>query len=176
MNWIPVNRFSLSLLLAIVLANSTGGAQETEDYSIDNYEMTVESSERSSSVRVTLDITYAIRSGKKSTGFKYIGKADVTQLAGRDSEGKAIRTSVEYQRETRLNWSFPAAGPGKKRVIISFNLTDAITNAADSNEFKAEWAGFFKVPVKRAVYRFVFPDSSDRRLVVSPSDYSAFER
>jgi hypothetical protein len=162
--------------MCLLFCSSPGAAQETEDYSIDDYELTFESSNGSSSLLVTLDITYLIKSGKKSTGFKYIGNSEVTQTTGRDGDGKPIRTWVEYQRETRLNWSFPPAGPGRKRLIISFTIANVITNAGDSNEFSAEWAGFFKVPVKRSIFRFVFPDNANRSVVVSPTNYFAREQ
>jgi hypothetical protein len=155
----------------------SAGSAETDDYSIDNYELTVESQSGSSSVRVTMDITYRIRSGRKSTGFKYIGNYDAHGLSGADGDGKAIKTWVERQRETRINWSFPPAGPGTKRIILTFAVPGAIVNdSGDANKFEAEWAGVFKVPVKQAVYRFVFPDNVHRNVVCTPADYMARER
>ena len=155
----------------------TGSATETEDYSIDNYELTVETQAGSASVRVTMDITYRIRSGTKSTGFKYIGNYEAEGLSGRDGDGKAIKTSIEHLRDTRINWSFAPAGPGTKRITLSFTVPHAITNgSSDSNQFEAAWAGVFKVPVKNAVYRFVFPDNTQRTVVCTPSDYTARER
>ena len=173
--------FILSLLLltpaGAQMDRRSAGSADTEDYSIDNYELTVESRSGSSDALVTMDITYRIRSGSKSTGFKYIGNFAAEGLSGRDFDGKAIRTWIEHQRETKINWSFPPAGPGTKRVILTFTVTRAITNdSRDSNQFQAEWAGMFKVPVKRAVYRFVFPDKSDRTVVCSPADYMTRER
>ena len=167
--------FVFSLLL--VLSATVGSAADTEDYTIHNYELTVQSQTGSTSVRVTMDITYRIRSGVKSTGFKYIGNCEVEQLSGQDGEGRAIRTSVDHQRETRVNWSFPAAGPGLKRVILTFTIPHAITNgASNENRFEADWAGVFKVPVSSAVYRFVFPDNATRTVVCTPSQYTIGEK
>ena len=167
--------FAFSLLLA--LSAAVGSAAETEDYSIHNYELTVQSQTESTSVRVTMDITYLIRSGVKSTGFKYIGNYEVEQLSGQDGEGRVIKTWVDHQRETRVNWSFPASGPGLKRVVLTFTIPNAITNGArNENRFEADWAGVFKVPVSSAVYRFVFPDNAVRTVTCTPSQYAIAER
>jgi hypothetical protein len=167
--------FVFSLLLSLTAA--VRSAAETDDYSIHNYELTVQSQAGSTSVRVTMDITYRIRSGTKSTGFKYVGKYDVEELSGQDGEGRVIKTSVDHQRETRVNWSFASAGPGLKRVILTFTIPNAITNGTgNENRFEAEWAGVFKVPVSSAVYRFVFPDNAARTVVCTPSQYSIGER
>ena len=167
--------FAFSLLLALIAAVES--TADTEDYTIHNYELTVQSQTGSTSVRVTMDITYRIRSGVKSTGFKYIGNYEVEQLSGQDGEGHVIRTSVDHQRETRVNWSFPAAGPGLKRIILTFTIPHAITNGArNENRFEAEWAGVFKVPVNNAVYRFVFPDNAQRTVVCTPSQYAIGEK
>ena len=167
--------FVFSLLLAVTTA--VRSAADTEDYSIDNYELTVQSQAGSTSVRVTMDITYRIRSGTKSTGFKYIGNYEVEQLSGQDSEGRVIKTWTDHQRETRVNWSFAGAGPGLKRVILTFTIPNAITNgSSNENRFEADWAGVFKVPVKTSVYRFVFPDNAARNVVCTPSEYSIRER
>ena len=167
--------FVFSLLMA--LAAVVKSAAETEDYSIDNYELTVQSLAASTSVRVTMDITYRIRSGVKSTGFKYIGTYDAEQLSGQDGEGRVIKTWVDHQRETRVNWSFAAAGPGLKRVILTFTIPHAITNGTgNENRFEADWAGVFKVPVNKAVYRFVFPDNAGRTVSCTPSEYAIRER
>src|SRR4029078_12168314 len=158
-----IGLFVFSLLLA--LAATERSTADTEDYSIDNYELTVQSMQARTSVRVTMDITYRIRSGTKSTGFKYIGNYEVEQLSGQDGDGRGITTSVEHQRETRLNWSFAAAGPGLKRIILSFTIPNDLTHgSSNENRFEAEWAGVFKVPVNKAIYRFVFPDNSERHV------------
>jgi len=99
-----MSRRSIGLLvfsLLLALAAAQRSAADTEDYSIDNYELTVQSMQARTSVRVTMDITYRIRSGTKSTGFKFIGDYEVEQLSGQDGEGRVITTSVEHQRETR---------------------------------------------------------------------------
>jgi hypothetical protein len=167
--------FVFSLLLA--LSAAVGSAAETEDYTIDRYELTVQCLAGSTSVRVTMDITYRIRSGTKSTGFKYVGNYEVEQLSGQDGESHVIKTSVDHQRETRVSWSFPAAGPGLKRVILTFTIPNAITNGArNENRFEADWAGVFKVPVSSAVYRFVFPDNAARTVVTTPSQYAIGEK
>ena len=167
--------FAFSLMLALTAAPRSSA--DTEDYSIENYELTVVSMQARASVRVTMDITYRIRSGTKSTGFKYIGNYDVEQLSGQDGEGRTLTTSVEHQRETRVNWSFAAAGPGLKRVILNFTIPDAITNgSSNENRFEAEWAGVFKVPVNKAVYRFVFPDNAERHVSCTPAEYTIRER
>jgi hypothetical protein len=179
------SRAAASLILSLCLVVLAGAqtdrrpatSAETDDYSIDDYELTVESQAGSSTVLVTMDITYRIRSGRKSTGFKYIGNYEAEGLSGTDGEGKPIRTSIEHQRETRINWSFTPAGPGTKRIILTFKVPNALTNGSrDSNEFNAEWAGVFKVPVKQAIYRFVFPDNTHRNVVCTPADYTARER
>jgi hypothetical protein len=171
----PIALFAFTLLLALTAA--VRSAAETEDYSIDNYELTVQSQTGSTRVGVTMDITYRIRSGMKSTGFKYLGNYDVEQLSGQDSEGRVIKTWVDHQRETRVNWSFAAAGPGLKRVILTFTIPHAITNGtSNENRFEADWAGVFKVPVNKAVYRFIFPDNAVRSVVCTPSEYAIRER
>ena len=88
-----------------------------------------------------------------------------------------VLMEFEHQRETRLNWSFAAAGPGLKRVILSFTIPNALTNgSSNENRFEAEWAGVFKVPVNKAVYRFVFPDNSERHVSSTPAEYTVKER
>src|SRR5262245_15172230 len=162
----------LSLLLLIALARASS-AQDNSVYTIDNYELIIEAIPDRADWRVTMDISYLIKSGKKSTGFKYIGEYDAQELSGRDEAGRPIRTSIKYERETKLDWSFSPAGPGKKRVIISFVMLNVLTRTASGgNELAINWAGVFKVPVARAVYRFVFPDDIERTLVAMPADYA----
>lgn len=161
--------FIISMLVCSITYKTT--ARETEDYVIDNYELTIKTEANSPDVAVTMDITYLIRSGKKSTGFKYIGAYWADSVIAYDEEGNQIETTVEQQREFRIGWSFEPVGPGKKRVIISFNILDAITGNREENTFEANWAGIFKVKANRAVYRFIFPDTLERKVSARPRGF-----
>ena len=150
---------------------AAAGAAETNDYSIARYELTVETTAGSDDVRVTLDITYDIRSGTKFGGFKYIGSYQAVGLSGRDGSGVPIPVSLVPQRETRIDWTFPpVTGPARKSVIVTFTIPNALTGSRRSNTFVADWAGIFRVPVRYAVYRLIFPDGTDRTVSGVPRD------
>ena len=159
-------------LFAVILGLTPRAGPETEEYVIEDYELTIEAQENRTDVRVNLDITYLIRSGEKSGGFKYIGRYQAWDLSGFDEEFRSVKTWVSRQRETRLNWSFPPAGPGRKRVRISF-MTNALTGSRQSNALEAAWAGVFKVPVRRGTYRLVFPDNEARIVHTNPPNFIA---
>ena len=159
---------AISVLLFLTISAAVVKAQETNDYTIDNYELTIQSFAGRSDAAVTMDITYLINSGRKSTGFKYIGPYAAQQLSGADDTGNPMRTWVSQERETKLNWSFASTGPGRKRIIISFTIPGFISDGPrDGNTLVADWAGVFKVRVRRAAYRFIFPDDIERTIATN---------
>lgn len=162
--------------LVILLVGMPAVAADTEDYTVDRYDLTFETRADSADIWVTMDMTYLIRSGTKSTGFKYIGEYRAEDLLGRDGDGKVIRAWTTKERETKLNWSFPPAGPGKKRIILTFRIPDALVNSGDTNDFEANWAGIFRIAVREAIYRFVFPDDEERTVVTAPGQFTTTTR
>ena len=85
--------FAAALLLLLTSAVSLRAA-ETEDYDISHYVLSFDTREGAADVRVEMEITYRIRSGTKSTGFKFIGSSNATNLTGRDEDGTPIRAWV----------------------------------------------------------------------------------
>lgn len=151
-------RIMVALAALALCARSAEAAQDTSDYVISDYELTIELQPGSTAVRATMDLAYQIRSGTKSEGFKYIGNLEPIELTGTEIDGRPMRMSVERQRETLIRWRFtPLSGPGIKRVRVSFTIAGALTGTIDESVFRAGWAGVFKVPVRRAVYRLVLP-------------------
>jgi|GEM_PF-1352559 len=167
----PIAPLTAAIILSCIVASIARAEQETDDYLIDNYELTAETQPGSADVRITMDITYWIRSGTKSTGFKYIGNYEAIDVEGRDGDGERIKTWVTSERETRIDWSFNPAGPGRKRIIVSFIIPNAITGSLNENSFDANWAGIFKAPVLRAVYRLILRDTADRKVQTIPSNF-----
>ena len=151
------SRRSVAVAIALIAMTAAAAGQETTDYVIRNYELTADLRAGSPDVRITMDITYEINSGTKSEGFKYIGKYRAIDVRGTDADGDPVATEVQHQRETLIRWRFRPAGPGDKRVRISFTMPDALSGSEAQNVFEAEWAGIFKVPVHNATYRLILP-------------------
>jgi hypothetical protein len=156
-------RFAAVMLL-LLIPSALLRAAETEDYDISHYRLSFDTREGSADVRVEMVITYRIRSGTKSTGFKFIGSQNATNLTGADEDGRPIRAWVDRPRETRLNWSFDAAGRGEKKIVLTFDIPGALTGSLQSNTLDISWAGTFRIPVHDAVYRFLLPDDSERAI------------
>jgi len=151
--------FVLMIACHTTLADSDS---DTADYVIENYDLTFATERDSAAVRVTMDITYLIRSGTKSAGFKYVGKCEAEQLSGASPDGGEVKTWLEHHRETQINWDFRPAGRGRKHIMISFTIPDALAGDLKQNTLEADWAGIFRVPVNRASYRLVMPDGTQR--------------
>ena len=150
------------VLFLLALTCLCSSAQDTEDYDISRYVLSFETRANSPDVDVTMDITYAIRSGTKASGFKFVGYYHIANPSGKDESGNAIRVWVDKQRETRLNWSFAPAGRGEKRITLWFTIPSALSGDLQSNALNVAWAGIFRVPVRDAMYRLVLPDDSER--------------
>lgn len=148
---------TLFLLVTAAPTPRVAASQETTDYVITNYELTISLQSGSAVGVVTMDLTYAIRSGRKSEGFKYIGTLSPTAVEGSEDDGRPMRVSVERQRETLIRWRFTPSGVGDKHVHVRFSIP-MVTGDDSSSTVNAPWAGIFKVPVERAVYRLLLPD------------------
>jgi hypothetical protein len=156
--------------VCLLLAGSAASAQSV-NYDISNYELTVDLSRGDNLARVTMDVTYRIHSGTKSDGFKYIGRLEPSALQGVEADGTPMVMSIEHQRETMIRWRFRKTGPGEARVRVSFQVPAALFGTEQST-FEAPWAGVFRVPIHRAVYRFVPPsDWTEESLSVKPSAF-----
>jgi uncharacterized membrane protein YgcG len=164
----------LGTILTLVVATSTrADAQETTDYVITDYELTVDVQPGGNAARITMDLAYQIRSGTKSEGFKYIGNLEPTGVEGSETNGPPMRVSVERQRETLIRWRFTPAGQGIKRVRVSFTIRDALAGTLEENVFRAAWAGVFKVPVRRAAYRLILPEGwEEDAIITQPSGFA----
>ena len=151
-------------LLLLLFPASLLRAAETQDYDISHYTVSFDTREGSADVRVEMEITYRIRSGTKSTGFKFIGSHSAVNLTGRGADGTPLHAWVDRAGETRLNWSFDPAGPGEKKIVLTFDIPGALTGSRDSNTLNISWAGLFRIPVRDAVYRLILPDDSERAI------------
>jgi hypothetical protein len=159
-----MRRVALGVALTAIGLSGTGalagGAppQDTTDYAIADYSFTVRMLPPSSSARVTMDLTYLIRSGVKSEGFKYIGTITPADVAGTEDDGRPMTMSVERKRETLIRWRFTPAREGRKHVRVEFTIPGALTGD-QWTAFTASWAGVFRVPVQQARYRMVLPET-----------------
>ena len=86
-----------------------------------------------------------------------IGTLSPTAVEGSEDDGRPMRVSVERQRETLIRWRFTPSGVGDKHVHVRFSIP-MVTGDDSSSTVNAPWAGIFKVPVERAVYRLLLPD------------------
>jgi hypothetical protein len=128
------------------------------DYEISDYTATFTLIQGSPDVRVELDITYHILAGTKADGFKYVGDFEPFGLQGTDGRGNSIPVGIKRLRENQVYWIFPEAGPGYQRVVVTFGLRSALEGKRSSgNTLDMPWVGVFRVPVRRAVYKVVFP-------------------
>lgn len=163
---------TLFLLVTAAPATRVAASQETTDYVVTNYELTISLQSGTAVGDVTMDLTYAIRSGTKSEGFKYIGTLSPTALEGSEDDGRPMRVSVERQRETLIRWRFTPSGVGNKHVRVRFSIP-VLSGDDGASNFNAPWAGIFKVPVERAVYRLLLPDDWPEGTIVSqPSSHT----
>ena len=163
---------ALFLLVTAAPAPHIAASQETTDYVVTNYELTISLQSGAAVGNVTMDLTYAIRSGRKSEGFKYIGTLSPTAVEGSEENGRPMRMSVERQRETLIRWRFTPSGVGDKHVSVRFSIP-VVSGDDRSSIVNAPWAGIFKVPVERAVYRLLLPDDWPEGTIVSqPSSHT----
>jgi hypothetical protein len=155
--------------LCLIVTSPPGGiaaSQDTTDYVVTNYELTISLQSDTFVGDVTMDLIYAIRSGTKSEGFKFLGNLTPIDLRGTEDDGRPMRMSVERQRETLIRWRFTPSGIGDKHVRVRFSVP--LLNGDDAaSTFNAPWAGIFKVPVERAVYRLLLPEDWPEGTVAS---------
>jgi hypothetical protein len=172
MTWRARARLAISLAMALTGVPAASGSQERADYSIERYELTLDLRSGSAEVGVTMDITYRVRSGTKSEGFKYLGGFEPRNVQGTEADGRPMVMTVELGRETLLRWRFTPMGPGDKRVRIQFALPWAVSGTMSENVLRADWAGIFMVPVERAVYRVLLPeDWREDTIVARPATF-----
>jgi len=133
-----------------------------ERYEINDYRATfVLNGPGSAGARVRLEIEYDVQEGPKASGFKYTGAYCPLDVKGWSDDGEPVEVSVRRDREYRVGWAFPAVQSGRKHVTIEFTLSGVLSGTeASGNVLAAPWVGIFKVPVRRAEYVVVFPDSS----------------
>ena len=168
----PARRTPAIAVLGVMLAAEPSRAQEAS-YVISNYELTFQLDDERSDAHVTMDITYRIESGTKSDGFKYIGNFEPSNLSGTEVDGPPLRLNVEHQRETRIVWRVTPTGRGEKRVRIDFTISGAIGGSLVENTLRTDWAGVFRVPIERAVYRVVLPLGwTGERITTTPEGFT----
>jgi TolA-binding protein len=111
-------------------------------------------------VQVELKITYHIQGKLKKEGKKFVEVQPVEAVQVTDGEGKPLkfRVSESGKRYSKISWYFPGITEGEQVVVIRFKIPNAITIADERNYFRAYWVGSWVVPVKKALYRFIFPD------------------
>lgn len=163
----------LALACFVVLCG-VGCAQQEPRYEVANYVGTLTLKEGSPDIDVELDITYDVFEGVKSDGFKYVGTYEPSHLKGFDDAGKSVRVVLRRHRENQVYWVFPAVRSGKKRVVIQFTLQDVIAGTKTENVLSAPWIGIFKVPVRRAEHKIVFPSGVNPEIQATTP--SGFER
>lgn len=157
------------LLILCGLCALPASAARGASYEIERYIATFELAEGTADVDVTLDITYNVRSGPKSGGFKYVGDSEVDMARASDERGP-IRLQVRHQRETLLEWFFDPIAKGRKRVMIRFRSRGLLAGTVpDGNRLSAPWAGVFRVPVRDAVCRVSLPGDAPRQVTTPNS-------
>ena len=132
-------------------------AQPEPRYEIAAYIGSLILKEGSADIDVELDVMYDVFEGVKSDGFKYVGSYEPSHLRGVDETGKPIRVVLRRHRENQIYWTFPGVRGGKKRVVIQFTLRDVLADTGVGRVLSAPWVGIFKVPVKHAEYKVIFP-------------------
>lgn len=148
---------SAAFIACSALLLLVGCVQAEPRYEIAAYTASLNLKEGSNDVDVELDITYDVFEGVKSDGFKYVGTYEPVNLRGFDEAGKAVWVVLRRHRENQVYWTFPEVRSGKKRVVIRFTLRDVLATAGPERTLSAPWIGIFKVPVRRAEYRVIFP-------------------
>ena len=145
------------VLACFVVLCEAGCAQQEPRYEVANYIGTLTLKEGSPDIDVELDVTYDVFEGVKSDGFKYVGTYEPSHLKGFDDAAKSVRVVLRRHRENQVYWVFPGVRSGKKRVVIQFTLHDVLTGTKAENLLSAPWIGIFKVSVRHAEYKIVFP-------------------
>lgn len=164
----------LFVLLIILFPLSSHSLERVAEYDISSYSAVFEPVAGTTDVMVTLNIEYHVTSGVKSGGFKFIGICDVTEISAEDGYGNTVQVMHSRLEENKLEWFFDETAAGDSRtIIVRFVLNDCLQKQAALYSFKAYWAGVFRVNVKNAEYRFIFP-GSEKPVIESCSqaDYS----
>ena len=128
------------------------------DYIISQYEAVFTPAENLD-VSVKLYITYNVKSGTKSDGFKYVGTLPIKNARVTDNRFNPLDHSVKKKKEYLIEWEFPEIRDGEQQeVIVTFIIKDALKGDLAKNTFKAPWVKNWRIPVFDATYRFVFPE------------------
>jgi hypothetical protein len=147
------------ILFFIILTVFISCNNESFNYKVKEYTLTIEPMKNGKDVYVSIDLTYLIEnSGSKSNGFKFAGNGIVDSLICTDEKG-IIRGEVEYLRETKISWYFDPVQSGVKQIKAKFILRNFIINKENNeSEIYIPWAGVFRVPVEQAKYILVVQD------------------
>jgi hypothetical protein len=142
------------------------------DYELTSYEATFYLIENNPDAYVTLRIVYSVGDETKGDGFKFVGDHEISELSVTDGKGNLLECGTKKLRETRVEWFFPPVRNSEQTVIVSFRIHRVLSGMPWSNSLDAPWVGVWRVPVKQATYRVVFPPGFQPETVSSkPADH-----
>lgn len=170
-------RLSISMSLVLVFCLCFASWAEDYNYEISEYTATFDLSDKTSDVNVTLEIVYAIGDTYKSDGFKFVGKNEVVGLTCIDDTGEELEVRVVPMKETKIEWRFQPVRNCSKKITARFKLKNLLKSSQSKTILKAEWVGFFKVPVRKSTFVVIFPDDGEPKdLITQPGGWNSKTR
>lgn len=157
---VKVTFLFLSTFLVILGSTSLSIASTSISHYEATFEVIANHKNEFRDIKAELKVTYHIDEEVKAGGMKFIEAQSVEAVQVKDGEGKPLRfqVSLSGKRYSKISWHFPGINEGTQVVIVSFKIPDAITIIGGKNYFRAYWVGSWKIPVDRALYRFIFPE------------------
>lgn len=174
MNHKKNNTLASMLLLVLLLwgqAAAPAAAYEISDYRA-VFAVRPGTGDGPRDVDVRLRITYRLRDEEKSDGYKFVGKARVSDASATDETGQPLPCRIEQMREMRVFWSFPAVRNGTKTVDVSFLWHGGARVSGSQVHLHVPWVGIFRVPVERATYELRLPPVLGKPDAISPGSGS----
>jgi hypothetical protein len=147
------------------------------DYDVTTCCLTLRVQKNSADVWADLDVTYNIRGGQKSDGYRYVGKTNVADYTCTDGEGKALVAKIDRRHGNNLVWFFPEKTSGSQRIIAHYRLPDLLQSENGKTTMDVPWAGVWRIPVQHFSVDVVFPEKTTPTVVsIAPSQYEYTQR
>ena len=162
------------LIYFIIFFLGAGSAFADNSYEIEVYVATITLADRSEVMDVDLEIFYRIEGVTVSRGSHSIGRHQVFNIFGND-ERSLLDVYLLEGKENKLVWSFSPVSSGEEKVWIKFKLKGALSYEKRSNILSLPWVGDFKIPVRYAQYRVVFPIGVHPEIQNASSPYNMEE-
>ncbi len=118
-----------------------------------------------SNIKATLDFCIHNAEAKKLAGSKFICNEEIESVSVADEEGNKMPFTIKLYPRKRIIWQYPLPKDGKRRVIISFIIKNALKKQKDgTHSISIDWIGWNR-EVLNSNIAFLFPaDNSEFKI------------